>query len=1385
MPLLEFSMEPRLIHTKKNYYPLLKGILLFAFLVASNPVYPQIDFKSLAFNSVKENIFQRPITAMVMDKFGFIWIGTDGAGLYKFNGYSYTYYVHDLEDPNSINSNSISSLFEDSSGRLWIGTDAGLCFFNDRLDTFTRFNNNIEDIISPNYTNILCFAEYENTLLVGTYDGIREVNMDRKALKHYALSGSAVLDLEYSSKGNLYIATYDGLRMEQFHEKGRILTMPLNHSGVDQHITKLHLDKRENLWIGTLRSGIYKGDVKKANPSFTKLDIVQSAVMSITSGMEHVFIAVENEGLVLLDMNGTVVKHYQYDAKDKNSIASDSVWAILLDQENRLWLGYYENGLGFFDAYHNKFKSLQREDVGNSIQTNDIKALAKTADDQIWIAQINGLDILDSQTGKITNVYGKPNTTYDGLRPGVYIEDVFVDSQGNVWIATWGDGIFLLKQGTTSFLNFTTETTNGILETNKVRCFTEDGIGRVWIGSFLEGVYFFDPNTQNIQVPKGDSYASSQIIEKDVKVMYHDSYGYIWIGTSSGLYHIEQKNKDAYEAVAHNNAISSKFGGHPSSSRILDIYETQDGSVWFGTNGGGLFSYQRDKQDFERLELKNHNLTYVNAIFEPTKNELWLSSKQGVLNINRTTSEFVRFTTYDGLLENFLIDRAVIMDNNNTLYLGTKKGLNIIEPQNIGYNPYLIKPYLKGIKLFNKKIESSDELSPLHSTPEPNTITLRHNQNILTIDYEAIGYTRPEKNQYAYYLEGFETSWNYVNSKTSATYTNLASGDYTFKLKAANNDNKWNEASVILNIKVMPPWWKTLWAYLLYLLLISLLIFSGMFLYKKRINERNTFRLERERRKQKLDLQQQKLQFFTNISHEFRTPLTLIINPILELLELKDAGFSQKVKQKHSIIHKNAERLSRLINELMDFRKLQSNKLRLRISQFNLITHTKNILSFFNEESKRRSIRLDLKFEQRNLDIWADRGMLEKILFNLLSNAFKVTPNEGKIQLRVRSDLKKILPLVNKDTQIPVVEISIKDNGPGIDQKDYKKIFKRFYQISELNKSYYGSTGVGLEMVKSFVELHKGVVEVESELGKGSIFKIILPFGKEFYQGSQYTNAKKETPISSVEETAIAKPEVYKIEDILSKKESKKKLLIAEDNVDLQDYLISILEQEYEIIMASDGQEGWLKTMEHHPDIIITDVIMPLMDGIAFSEKVKSDPTLNHIPIVILTAKELTKDRIKGMEAGAEAYLVKPFDTKELKVVLEQLLLKKERLLQQYANVSLPTTDSKESDLDNRFIQSVVTYVQENIESPSLNVEKLSSHLCLSRSQVYRKIKTLTGLSPIEFIRRVRLERSRTLLQNDKNLNVSEVAHKVGFLSASYFTVCYKKQFGELPKRGK
>lgn len=1361
-------------------------LLSFLFLIFPLKIKSQIDYKSLEFNTVQKNIFQRPITTMVIDNDGFLWIGTEGAGLYRYNGFSYSYYGHNIDEINSINSNAISSLFvDDDTGLLWVGTDAGLCVYNKKQNSFNRFEPKNEESLDNNNVNILSFAKYKNKFLVGTYDGIKELNLKKGTFDDYGLSGFTVLDLEFSTKGNLYIATNKGLKLEQYHQRGKIEDIALQGDNVTVNVTKLHIDKRENLWVGTLKNGAYKVDLNREQVTFSKLKIPDSSTMSIVSDSNNVLIAVENGGLFVLNMRAEVVKHYQYNVENRQGIGSNSIWAMLLDNQNRLWLGYYENGLGFVDAYHNKFTSIQRGDLKNSIYTNDIKAFAKTNSGKIWIAQINGIDILDSKTNTITNVYGSSTSNYKGLKKDLYIENIFIDSKENIWLATWGNGVFLLKKGSSTFINFTKESTLNVLQTNKVTCFTEDSDGNVWIGTFLEGVYYYDRKVGKIQRPTSKSYIDSEIINKDVKVILHDSSGFIWVGTTSGLYHIEKHNKNEYVVTNHNKAISDKFAGHPSSSRILDIYETLDGTVWFGTNGGGLFQFKRDQKDFERLELKGFDLSFVNAIYEPLRNELWVSSKQGVLKINRQDHDVTQFTVYDGLLKNFLIDGAILMDDKNVLYLGTKNGINTIEPQQINYNPYKTKPYLKGIKLFNKEVNQSDENSPLSIKDNQNILTLDHNQSVITIDYESISFTRPEKNQYAYRLEGFEKNWNFVGAKTNATYTNLEPGNYTFNLKASNNDNIWNEASTILKIQILPPWWQTIWAYILYLILLSSSVFIIMHYYKKRVSELNTFRLERERRKQKVDLQQQKLQFFTNISHEFRTPLTLIINPIKDLIESTTLDFPKPVQQKHHIIHKNAERLSRLINELMDFRKLQSNKLQLKVSQFNLVKNTKNILSFFNEESKRRGIQLDIKFDNVNLDVWADSGILDKVLFNLLSNAFKVTPNKGKIRVKIVSKKTKILPLISNEAEIPVVEINVKDNGPGIDQKDYKKIFDRFYQISELNKTYYGSTGVGLEMVNSFIKLHKGVVEVESELGKGSVFKVFIPFGKEFFESNSISMNRKDSKSISQETTINNESKKYTIEEILSDKESKKKILIAEDNTDLQDYLISILEQDYELILALDGQEAWLKTMEYRPDIIITDVIMPIMGGIEFCEKVKKDSALSHIPVIMLTAKNLTEDRIKGMKVGAEAYLVKPFETKELLVVVEQLLLKKDQLLQQYSNVLPTPVDKKENEVDNDFIQKVLDFIDENIENPSLNVQMLTAHLYLSRSQVYRKIKTLTGLSPIEFIRRIRLERSRTIFQNDKNLNVSEVAYKVGFLSASYFTTCYKKQYGELPKSKK
>jgi signal transduction histidine kinase/ligand-binding sensor domain-containing protein/DNA-binding response OmpR family regulator len=1364
----------------KRFIQLAPALLLFV----TNIVHPQFAKEDFEFHTVEKNLFQRPVTTMVKDHDGFIWIGTDGAGLYRFNGLSYNYFGHELNNENSISSNTINSLLVDAKGNLWVGTNAGMSKYDKLKNKFSRITNKTYENTDNYFINVLCFAEFEGNIFVGTYDGIKKIDLSDLSLKNYAIPANAVLDLKFSTKGNLYIATNKGLKTEQYFNKGTIKDIPLTKSKSILNITKLHIDHKENLWIGTVKNGVFTIDLKRPRKTAKKLNLANNKVMAITGNENTTFIAIENEGLTILSDDGSLIKKIKYDAKNKHGIGSDSVWSLLYDNENRLWLGYYEDGLGFLDQYYNKFGSMKMEDNKNTVQTNDIKAFATTSSGNLYIAQTNAIDYLNTASGQVTPIYGQKNTTYTGFPKGNFIEDIFVDSMDGLWIATWGSGIYWLKKGSNTFLNFTKKTTGGNLRTDKIQSFSEDSYGRVWIGTFLEGVCYYDPLKKTIESPTGEQYQSSELNIKDIKVIHHDSNGFLWIGTSSGLYHINVTQKTEFDVVSHNNAISSTFGGHPSSNQILDIYETQDGTVWCGTNGGGLFSYNRETTSFERFKLEGQDITYVNAIYEPIKNELWLSSKLGVLKIERALNKVTNFTVQDGLLKNFLADGAIVLSGENTLYLGTKNGLNMINPKKIPSNPYLPTPYLKGLRIFNKKVNSQDQNSPLQISDSKNILKLKHHQTALTIDYGSISYTRPNNNQYAHYLENFDDTYNYVGTSTMATYTNLEPGDYTFYLKVANNDGLWTPSTTILNIEVLPPWWQTKWAYLLFFILFGALTATIMLSYRKKIEIKNSRKLERERRKQKVELQQQKLQFFTNISHEFRTPLTLIVNPIKELMNMNQTEFTKNVREKHQIIYKNADRLSRLINELMDFRKLQSDKLQLMLSHFKLVEQTKKILSFFNEEAKRRAIRLDLKYDDINLEAFADKGLLDKIFFNLLSNAFKVTPNNGRIQVEIRSGSQKILPNIDTQKKVPVIEISVKDNGPGIDQKEYKKIFNRFYQVGEKNKTYYGSTGIGLEMVKSFVELHKGIVEVDSIIGKGSIFTVIIPYGKKFFEKEfdKTDTALNTSNTNNASKTTISKKK-YDVNEILSFKERKKTLLIVEDNLDLQDYISSIFKNKYKLILASDGQDGWLKSIEHEPDLIITDVIMPIMDGIEFCKKIKNNEKLRLTPIIMLSAKVLTKDRVKGIEIGVDAYVTKPFDKEELEAIVEQQIRKNDLSRLQKIATTPQKVQKDFGDFDNDFIQKVVDFIQNNIDNPELNVEMLSSHLCLSRSQVYRKVKKLTGLSPITFIRRIRLERSRTLLQNDTNLNVSEVAHSVGFLSASYFTLCYKKQFGELPKR--
>tara|TARA_R100001369_G_scaffold92891_1_gene140937 strand:- start:10450 stop:13224 length:2775 start_codon:yes stop_codon:yes gene_type:complete len=914
--------------------------------------------------------------------------------------------------------------------------------------------------------------------------------------------------------------------------------------------------------------------------------------------------------------------------------------------------------------------------------------------------------------------------------------------------------------------------------------FDEDADGTIWIGTYHSGLHSFDPDTGLFKHYNTEPFNDLGVSGSSAYKVLVDFEDNIWLGTTQGLYKINKLPGQKFSVVSMIDRMSQESTNNSASNYILSIYESSDHSIWIGTKGAGLCRYLPNTDrfiwydKFNGLEEEN-----VCGIIESLDGNIWLGGNAGISKLDMETMEFHNYTTDDGLLANDFNINSAFRDDQGNIYFGSYQGVNYFNPSEIITNTNETSLYLSEFRLFNEKVLPTKENSPLKKViSETDSIVLKHDQSVFTIEYSGINFTRPEKNEYAYYLEGYEESWNYVGKKRSATYTNLDPGNYTFKLKAANNDGVWNQSPLTLSITVLSPWWKTSWALFSYIALFILGIYLLNKMTQSRIREKQIIHSEREKRLQEKDLDEKKFQFFTNISHEFRTPLTLIINPLKDILNDDSLSLPHRIKEKHNIIYKNTDRLYRLVNELLDFRKLELNKIGVRAKEIDLGNLTQEVVSHFKEEALEKNIHLSLDSDSEDLNIWADESMMEKIIFNLLSNAFKVTPEGGAITIELLSkDELYNLPLVDKSKPTVGVELIISDTGPGLKQEETERIFERFYQVENLNKTYYGGTGIGLEVVQSFVELHKGKIEVKSEAGSGTSFRIILPKGPQhFAENEIFTDVKE--PDSQKERVNLLKSKKEDISDIGPEEATTSyTLLIVEDNGELRSYLRNELKNQYRILLAKNGKEGLELAKSALPDIIITDVIMPEMDGFEFCKKIKGDMRTSHIPLLMLTAKARIDDRMEGIETGADAYMVKPFDLRLLRLRLSQLITSRQLIFNKYFSVISDVPVNKNTtSLDKDFIEKVLNYINNNIDDPDLSVEVLATNLNLSRSQFYRKIKALTNQTANEFLRNIRIERAKQIIEMG-NTNISEVCYQVGFSSPSYFTKCFKAHFGILP----
>lgn len=1349
-------------------------IILF-FVLYHLFAYPALGQKEENhFISFGDYLNGRPISSFSKDSLGFIWIATHGSGLYRFDGVSYERYYHNRKDSTSLNSDLVRVTFNDSQDNIWVGTDNGLNLFNKTKECFERIL-----LDSNNTINVFAIAEmYNGQLLLGVDRNgiiIRGKEKDSKAIfitsdDINTTRNFSIFDISSQDDTFFYLATNQGLflynALNKTLKKANYPFMPDYIQSA--RLQSVYLDNNGTLWLGTIRKGVLKVSLSKQN--YIQYAVTRTRIMDICKSDNKIYAASENDGLFVFNENNEQPTNIRHNLKKKNALASNAIWTLFKIGKDKFLLGYYEAGIGLYDACYFKFQSISHDPFNlNSLTHPSVSSIWPVGDSVIWLGMDGGgiIKYLSKQNKYIR--INKDNQKYlKGLNDND-IESIFIDSQENMWVATQNrSGFYMLPKGERTFIKYSKENNPESLITNKISCFAEDSLGRVWIGTEIRGLYSYNLKSKKFKHYGSVSYSDRLLFACDIRDLLVDRNNTLWIGTHKGLYQLKESDNEFDIINMKNKPPFTIF--KQKGDNIVSLFEDSKGNIWIGTNGSGVYCYSPSNNILEWISsVDGLKQGIICGITEDKLGNIWLTGKNGVSVININTKNIQNFTTSDGLLSNNFNNGALIYSKLlDQIYLGSVKGLNYID-KNFEEHSEKIDVHLKDLKLYNKKVLPNEKGSPLNEPlSETEELVLNQNQTVFTIDYLGFDFPYSDRLNYAYYLEGPEQEWNYVGESRSATYTSLPKGDYTFHVKASGIDGQWSEEKT-LHIRVLPHWYQSTGAYMAYLIILVAGIYIFIQILRVRIKAREEVNRERDKRLQEEALTQTKLQFFTNISHEFRTPLTLILNPITDLVNSSPTEYP--MKKKYWVIYRNALRLKSLIDELMDFKKLSTNTIQLKVSEVSPETIINDIIPFFEEEAKSRSIQLTC---QNNYDssllLYWDVKMIEKIIFNLLSNAFKITPDGGAITLHLE-DLSS--------TGKNYFRLSIKDTGIGMSKDEIKHIFNRFYQVEKHQKAYYGGTGIGLEVVKQFVELHKGKINVESQENIGTTFLLDFPLGKSHLNENQIFAAN----IQHKKDYIVPEHDTTTTEITSNNHNDPKKttILIIEDNYELRGYLKDGLKPYYKIITASDGVIGLKKANEKPIDLIISDVMMPNMDGYELCRRIKADIRTSHIPLILLTAKSAESAEIKGIDSGADAYFSKPFNFDILLGRISQILKTRQILFEKFVGgISEKKNLSNTTSVDKDFLQIVTQHVYENISDPDLNVGSLAEVLHLSRSQLYRKVKALTGITATEFIRRIKLEEAKKLLIESNN-SISEICYKMGFSSPSYFTKCYKEYFNRLP----
>jgi ligand-binding sensor domain-containing protein/signal transduction histidine kinase/DNA-binding response OmpR family regulator len=1329
--------------------------LLVLISIWNNSLYSQQDNFTFDNYSLDNGLSNNVIHCACQDKHGFMWFGTNH-GVCRFDGYKFTTFRNDPFDSTSLLGLLARVIFMDSKGTIWVGTESGgLNKFNSNTEKFEHILWNYSDTTIG--TSVKTIAEDKRgNLWLGTNIGIRVYNPQTGKVKTFvhkdgvcnSVSDNYVRLLTFDSQGYLWVGTNKGLDRYDI-KTGKFTHIYEKEPGLADEIWEIYKDSKGLIWIGTYNNGLYV-----INPG--------------TLAIRKILIDPANE-------------------------RSKTVRAIVEDNSGIFWIGT-RDGLYLFNSKTGK-KTFYNNDEYNpkSLIHGSILKIKIDKDNNVWICTRGGISLMVPER-QIFRRYRALENNSHYLNNGEIYAIWNDESTGDVWLGTDKGGINILHPGSQTFTYLKNIPGNSnSLSDNCVKAFLDDKQGNIWIGTFKGGINIYNLKTRKITFLKHNPSDPESLINDCVWALHSDKKNNIWVGTNEGLERYDVKTRKFIhcpELGVHvpviwisEDAEGDLWIGQGSSTSVFRpgkgvlssfvdqgrwFYQDTKGRNWMATMNNGLVLYDKKKGPLkyfdEKSGLPNNQVFHI---LEDKNGMLWLSTANGLAMFNPGTKLFTNYDAKDGLQGNQFQYGAAYKTLDGALLFGGVNGFTIFNPETIRKNMQKPEIILTDLKIFNKSVKIGDETGILKSAvSEIKSIEIPYKYNIISFEFAALNYSKPEQNQYKYKLEGFDENWNDANNQHQATYTNLDPGFYIFKVKASNNDNVWNEKELQLRVEILPPFWRTWWFKLIILIgaLFSVYLIVRFVITKEKL--KHQLALEKLKAVQTRELDNVKLKFFTNISHEIRTPLTLIVGPLERILNTEMT--LEQIKSLARIMLRNSNLLLRLINQLLDFRKLEAGSLKLELQKGDIIPFIRETVNSFSTMAADKGIRLKFNPVVDSYVVLFDADKLGKILNNLISNALKFTNKAGSVNVNVVIGLYDS-QIVSKSTSTEnkYIEISVKDTGIGISDDEQKKIFTRFYQSEDNTGKRDTGTGIGLALTKELVNLHNGEIKVESSLENGARFIVRLPI----VQDEVDSNVSNEIPQF---ETGNVKNDDFSDVELISEKI----ILIVEDNPDVLQFIKTNFENSYRVVGASDGKEGLALAQKIIPDIILTDVMMPGMDGNELCRKIKRDEKTSHIPVIMITALSSKEHTLEGLSNGADDFISKPFDLNVLQSKIENILSLRKAIREKYSGrMVISPTNVSISSPDEKFIKKAIEIVEKNIEDSDLDTEMFSDEMGVSRMQMYRKLSALTGMTIKEFIRDIRLKRAAQML-SQKKLNISEVAYSVGFKDLSHFRKCFREKYG-------